>query len=169
MTVKSKETAALAESLSKRVEALENSQFRRSAFEEWVDAKFATVKDTANAALPRLEFETFCMEEEETCSQVPPLKGDTDMERSTVTGTKRAHDGDDEDNGGPAARVKRRHGKTGTAESSTPGSDTFAAIGPPKTPEKVTRSSPGVCGRQIAGAAGVESSSGAGGEISHNS
>ena len=48
--VKSKETAALAESLSKRVEVLESSQFTRP--EEWVDAEFATVKDAANAALP---------------------------------------------------------------------------------------------------------------------
>ena len=63
------------------------------------------------------------------------------MERSTVTGTKPANDGDDEDSRGRAACVKRRHGKTGATESSTPGSDTFAAIGPPKTPEKATRSS----------------------------
>ena len=69
--VKSKETAALVESFMKCVEALENSRFTRSAFEEWVDAEFATVKDAANAVLPRSEFKSFLMEEEETRARSP--------------------------------------------------------------------------------------------------
>ena len=139
--VKSKETATLANSLSKRVQALESSHMSRSAFEEWVDAEFAAVKDTANAALPRSNFEAFLMEEEETRSQTTPLKGGTEMERSAVTGRKRANDGTDDNIGGLAAQMKRRHGKGGSQESTKPGSDTFAAMGPPETPKKPTRSS----------------------------
>ena len=60
--------AALADLLSKRVQALESSHMSRSAFEEWVDAEFVAVKDTANTALPRPDFEAFLMEEEETHS-----------------------------------------------------------------------------------------------------
>ena len=42
--VKLKETAALADSLSKRVQAPKSSHLSQSAFEEWVDAEFARIQ-----------------------------------------------------------------------------------------------------------------------------
>ena len=123
-----------ANSLNKWVKALEGTQFTRSAFEEWVDTEFADVKATANAALPCSEFESFLAMEEETRSQT--VQGDTVMERAAITGAKRTND-DAEDSGDPAARAKQRHGRIGSPEvRSTPGADTFAAMGQPKTLDK---------------------------------
>ena len=128
-----KAAAELKDSLTRRVQAMEGAQFTLSAFEGWVDAKFADVKRSiATAALPRSEFKKFLASEEEERSQT--VCGDVPMDRATIMGAKRTND-DVEDSGGPAA--KRPHGRGGSPEAPpTPGADTFATRGPPKTPEK---------------------------------
>ena len=135
-----KKTATLADTLTRRVDSLEQDFMQKSAFQKWLDGEFQGVKEVAHAALPRSEFESFlAQEEEELRGRSSISQGDAEMERAALTGQKRANE-EPEDTGSPAARAKRRHGKGTQSQPasppSTPGSDAFGAMGPPKTPER---------------------------------